>query len=97
NFADNFQGSVISGALKKAFQRWKGRGVQVLAVMPYTRAQLPRQKPRWWFAAVVAQQKDFWETMFIRITRVFFLPLMALLLGSLGLAFWTIWKMFNGG
>ncbi|MEM1192410.1 MAG: hypothetical protein AAGH42_03345 [Pseudomonadota bacterium] len=96
-FRRNIQGSVISGALKKAFQRWKGRGVQVLAVMPYTRAQLPRQKPRWWFAAIVAQQKDFWETMFIRITRVFFLPLMALLLGSLGLAFWTIWKMFNGG
>lgn len=72
-FTRRLRGSVANGALKKAFQRWKNRGVLVLAAMPYDEPQLPKQKQRrWWKEALVAQQKDFAETMFIRLSRVLF-------------------------
>jgi len=73
-FSRRLRGSVVNGAMKKAFQRWKNRGVLVLAAMPYDEPQLARQKPRrWWKEALVAQQKDFAETMFIRFSRILFL------------------------
>jgi len=81
------RGSVVNGALKKAFQRWKNRGVLVLAAAPFDEPQMPKQKKRRWFLeALVAQQRDFWETMFIRLSRVvFFYLLPAALLVALAL------------
>jgi len=35
------RGTVANGAMKKAFQRWKNRGVIVLSAMPYGKPQLP--------------------------------------------------------
>jgi len=70
-FSRRLRGSVVNGALKKAFQRWKNRGVTVLAAMPYDVAQLPAHKPRrWWNEAVGAWAEDFTETMFIRLSRI---------------------------
>ena len=88
-FSRRLRGSVVNGALKKAFQRWKNRGVLVLAAVPYDEPQLARQKPRrWWKEAFIAQQKDFVETMFIRLSRVLFkyvIPLSALaILAAIG-------------
>lgn len=72
-FSRRFRGSVVNGALKKSFQRWKNRGVLVLAAMPYDEPQMPKQKiRRWWKEALVAQQRDFIETMFIRFSRILF-------------------------
>ncbi|MHA7872288.1 MAG: hypothetical protein ACX939_08065, partial [Hyphococcus sp.] len=87
------RGSVVNGALKKAFQRWKNRGVTVLAAMPFEEAQLPKHKPRrWWSEAVGAWAADFIETMFIRITRVaVFYAIPALALG------YVIWKLVLNG
>jgi len=87
------RGSVVNGALKKTFQRWKNRGVTVLAAMPYEQAQLPRHKPRrWWSEAVGAWAADFLETMFIRVTRlVVFYGVPALAMG------YVIWKLFLNG
>ena len=67
------RGSVVNGALKKAFQRWKNRGVTVLAAMPFdsTQAQLPKHKARrWWSEAITSWTADFVETMFIRVSRL---------------------------
>lgn len=73
-FSRRFRGSVVNGALKKSFQRWKNRGVLVLAAMPYEEPQMPRPKQRrWWKEAFVAHQRDFAETMFIRFSRILFL------------------------
>lgn len=67
------RGSVVNGAIKKAFQRWKNRGVSIMAVMPYDKPQLPRHKPRrWWNEAFSAWAQDFGETMFIRFSRILF-------------------------
>ncbi len=89
------RGSVVNGALKKAFQRWKNRGVTLLAVMPFepAQAQLPKHKARrWWSEALNAWAADFTETMFIRFSRVlFFYGLPTLLVGYL------IWKMVLNG
>ncbi|MEM8770006.1 MAG: hypothetical protein AAGD92_00010 [Pseudomonadota bacterium] len=99
------RGSVVNGALKKSFQRWKNRGVRVLAAMPYeiderraseTRmptSQLPRHAPRrWWSEGLAAWFEDFTETMFIRFSRVlFFYVAPALVVGFL------IWKLVLGG
>lgn len=93
-FTRRLRGSVVNGALKKAFQRWKNRGVTVLAAMPFERgkAQLPAHKPRrWWNEAVSAWAADFTETMFIRITRV-----VAFYLLPAGLVAYLIWKLLNG-
>ena len=80
------RGSVVNGTLKKSFQRWKNRGVRIIAVMPFETksskadamalpgAQLPKQKARrWWREGFNAWTNDFAETMFIRMSRVLFL------------------------
>ena len=67
------RGSVVNGALKKAFQRWKNRGVTVLAAMPFEpeQAQLPRHKPRrWWLEGVAEWFAEQTETWFIRLARL---------------------------
>ncbi len=82
-FSRRLRGSVVNGAMKKAFQRWKNRGVSIMAVMPYDKAQLPRHKPRrWWNEAFVAWAKDFGETMFIRLSRVLFYLMLVALVGA---------------
>lgn len=85
------RGSVANGAIKKAFQRWKNRGVLVLAAMPYDAPQLPRHaKRRWWNEAVGSWFADFVETMFIRLSRlIFFIGLPALFA-------WLLWRQFGG-
>lgn len=99
------RGSVVNGALKKSFQRWKNRGVRVLAAMPYEAgakhnsdavmptAQLPRHRPRrWWSEALGAWAGDFTETMFIRFSRLFFFYLFP----AMVVAF-IIWKTLLNG
>lgn len=79
------RGSVVNGAMKKSFQRWKNRGVRVLAVMPFERnaqraenkhmasAQLATHKPRrWWSEALSAVFAEVTETLFIRFSRIVF-------------------------
>lgn len=93
------RGSVANGAIKKAFQRWKNRGVLVLAAVPIettsngvTLFQLPQhQKRRWWNEAVVQWAADFGETMFIRLSRllVYLLPV--------ALAAYVVWTMIGDG
>jgi hypothetical protein len=89
------RGSVANGAVKKAFQRWKNRGVLVLAAMPITsdeQMQLPKQKQRrWWNEALADWAADFAETMFIRLSRllVYALPV--------ALAAYIVWKMLGAG
>ncbi len=71
NPARRLRGSIANGAMKKAFQRWKSRGVLVLAGMPFETAQLPPHSRRHWlFDAPAAWAADFAETMFIRMARV---------------------------
>ncbi|MEZ5892755.1 MAG: hypothetical protein R3C58_06375 [Parvularculaceae bacterium] len=79
-FTKRFQNSVANGALKKAFQRWKNRGVIVVAAMPIEGGayQMPQPgKRRWWSEAFAAWASDFGETMFIRLSRllVYLLPI----------------------
>ncbi len=88
------QNSVANGALKKAFQRWKNRGVLVVAAMPIEGGayQMPApQKRRWWAEAFAAWAADFGETMFIRLSRllVYALPV--------ALAAYVVWRMLGGG
>lgn len=91
-FSRRLRGSVVNGALKKVFQRWKNRGVIVLAAMPFEKAQLPRHKPRrWWSEAVSAWAADFTETMFIRLSRImFFYAIPA------AIVVFFLWKLLNG-
>ncbi len=73
------RGSVVNGAVKKTFQRWKNRGVTILAAMPFEpeHAQLPKHKPRrWWNEAVGDWFADATETWFIRISRIMFFYLL---------------------
>lgn len=91
-FTRRLRGSVANGAMKKAFQRWKNRGVLVLAAVPFETAQLPRhQKRRWWNEAVVQWAADFGETMFIRLSRllVYILPV--------AVAAYFVWRLLGGG
>ncbi len=98
------QNSVANGVLKKAFQRWKNRGVLVVAAMPIERVgadhagrpvygyQLPApQKRRWWAEAFSAWAADFGETMFIRLSRllVYALPV--------ALAAYAVWQLLGAG
>jgi len=88
------QNSVVNGALKKAFQRWKNRGVLVVAAMPieHNAFQLPTPgKRRWWSEAFAAWAADFGETMFIRFSRllVYALPV--------ALAAYVVWQLLGGG
>ncbi len=88
------RGSVANGAVKKAFQRWKNRGVLVLAAMPIIsdeQMQLPKQSQRrWWNEAFSDWLADFGETMFIRLSRllVYIIPL--------SVAAYFAWQMLNG-
>lgn len=99
------RGSVVNGALKKSFQRWKNRGVRVLAAMPYEvdakrarehhmpTAQLPRhQARRWWSEAITAWFEDVAETFFIRFSRVMFFYLL-----PAAIVAFLLWKMLLGG
>ncbi len=99
------RGSVVNGAMKKSFQRWKNRGVRVLAVMPYEArsvregearmpgAQLPKHKARrWWSEAPGAWAADFAETMFIRFSRIAFFYLI-----PAGAVAFIIWKTLLNG
>jgi hypothetical protein len=91
-FTRRLRGSVAGGALKKAFARWKNRGVLVLAAMPYAEAQLPRHvQRRWWSEAAADWAKDFTETMFIRLSRVLFIVLPA------AFVFYLAWRYFFQG
>ncbi|MEQ8749680.1 MAG: hypothetical protein RIC52_07890 [Amphiplicatus sp.] len=87
-FTRRLRGSVVNGALKKSFQRWKNRGVTILAAMPYEHAQLPKHQRRSWYGdAVQAWFSDFFETQFIRFSRVLFIYVLpAVMLGAL--AYW---------
>lgn len=89
-----FQNSVANGALKKAFQRWKNRGVIVVAAMPIEAGAYQMPKPgmrRWWSEAFSAWAADFGETMFIRFSRLlaYFLPIALVAL--------VVWQMMGGG
>ena len=99
------RGSVVNGAMKKSFQRWKNRGVRVLAAMPYEpgaersgdhampSAQLPRHRARrWWSEAIGAWAGDFAETMFIRFSRLFFFYLFPALIVA-----FILWKTVLNG
>ncbi len=91
NPARRLRGSVANGAIKKAFQRWKNRGVTVLAAMPYAEPQLPRHsKRRWWNEAVGSWAADFVETMFIRLSRLI------LIVAPLALVAWFLWTQYGG-
>ena len=91
-FTRRLRGSVANGAVKKAVQRWKGRGVTVLAAMPYDAPQLPRHgKRRWWNEAVGAWFGDAFETWAIRLMRLF------LILGPLLFIAWAVREYWLGG
>lgn len=86
------RGSVANGALKKAFARWKNRGVLVLAAMPFAEPQLPKHvQRRWWSEAAVDWAKDFVETMFIRFSRVLIVAL------PVTLILYILWKYLIKG
>ncbi len=84
--------SVLNGALKKAFAKWKSRNVLVLAAMPFDKPQMPPHKPRHWlWHAPIAWTKDFVETMSIRLPRVllYLIPVAA--------AAYVAWFLMFGG
>jgi len=88
------QNSVANGALKKAFQRWKNRGVTIVAAMPIEDAayQMPAPKRRrWWAEAFAAWGADFVETMSIRLSRLL------LYLLPVAIAAAIVWMMLGGG
>ena len=94
-FSRRLRGSVVNGAFKKVFQRWKNRGVTVLAAMPFDReqAQLPKHRARrWWSDAILAWTGDFAETMFIRLSRL----LLIYAIPS-ALILYAIWKFVLNG
>lgn len=96
-FSKRLQNSVVNGALKKSFQRWKNRGVTVIAAMPIFDGAYQMPKPakrRWWAEAVTAWAADFTETMFIRISRI--LAIYVLPLGLLALLAYMAWKAATG-
>lgn len=89
------RGSVVNGTLKKAFQRWKNRGVLILAAMPIEdgQAQLPRHRARqWWNHAVGAWAADAVETWFIRLSRILFIYVM-----PAALVAFFVWRVLLNG
>ncbi len=69
--ARRLRGSVMNGALKKAFAKWKSRGVLVLAAMPFDKPQMPPHKARHWlWVAPIEWLKDVVETGAIRVSRL---------------------------
>lgn len=92
NPARRLRGSVLNGALKKAFAKWKSRGVLVLAAMPFDKPQMPPHKARHWLWDMPGEwAKDFAETMFVRLSRILFylLPVAA--------AAFATWYFMGGG
>lgn len=86
------RGSVANGALKKAFARWKSRGVLVLAAMPFAQPQMPPHKRRHWLWDMPGEwAKDFAETMFIRLSRILFY------LVPIAAAAYAAWVLIGGG
>ncbi|MFN0022527.1 MAG: hypothetical protein ACKVS5_01350 [Parvularculaceae bacterium] len=86
------RGSVVNGALKKSFARWKSRGVLVLAAMPFDKPQMPAHKARHWLWDAPAEiLKDVVETGFIRLSRilVYLIPVAA--------AAYFVWQLIGGG
>jgi len=86
------RGSVLNGALKKTFSRWKSRGVLVLAAMPFDKPQMPAHKARHWLWDAPGEiAKDVVETAFIRLSRilVYLLPVAA--------AAYAMWIFMGGG
>ncbi|MEX0645021.1 MAG: hypothetical protein WD076_06910 [Parvularculaceae bacterium] len=82
SLTNRLRGSVVNGALKKIFQRWKSRSVSVLAAMPFDKGkgQMPKHKPRrWWSEGVEALIEITVEEWSIRAQRV--IPM--ILLGAL--------------
>ncbi len=73
NPARRLRGSVANGALKRAFARWKDRGVQVVGAMPLDqfRMRRPRQR-RWWWEGAASVAGDAVDTLFIRLSRLLF-------------------------
>lgn len=89
-----FQNSVANGALKKAFQRWKNRGVTIVAAMPIEGGAYQMPKPgkrRWWSEAFAAWGADFVETMAIRLSRLMLYVL------PVALAAYVAWKVLGAG
>jgi hypothetical protein len=89
------QNSVANGALKKSFQRWKNRGVTVVAAMPIEDGayQMPApKKRRWWAEAFAAWGADFVETMSIRLSRILLYYVAPAALAAL-----VVWTMLGGG
>lgn len=92
NPARRLRGSVLNGALKKAFAKWKSRGVLVLAAMPFDKPQMPPHKARHWLWDMPGEwARDFAETMFVRLSRILFylLPVAA--------AAFATWYFMGGG
>lgn len=93
-FSRRLQNSVVNGALKKAFARWKNRGVLVIAAMPIENGayQMPEPKRRrWWAEAFNAWMADAVETWFIRLSRLLVYALPA------ALAAYAVWTLLLGG
>ncbi|MEM8936254.1 MAG: hypothetical protein AAGC77_07595 [Pseudomonadota bacterium] len=91
-FNRRLRGSVVNGALKTMFQRWKNRGVTIMAVMPYDEPQLPKHKARrWWKEAVGARLAEFTETWFIRLSRMLFVYLI-----PMGVVAYLVWRYMLG-
>jgi hypothetical protein len=90
NPSRRLRGSVVNGALKKAFARWKSRGVMVLAAMPFDHPQMPAHKTRHWlWDAPIEWAKDFTETFFIRLSRILFYLVPAALLVYFMFRLWS--------
>jgi hypothetical protein len=92
NPARRLRGSVLNGAIKRAFARWKSRGVLVLAAMPFDKPQMPAHKARHWLWNAPGEiARDVIETAFIRLSRllVYLLPILA--------AGYAMWVFMGGG
>lgn len=93
-FGIRMQNSVANGALKKAFQRWKNRGVTIVAAMPIEHGayQMPAPKARrWWAEAFNDWAADAVETWAIRLSRLMLYALPILL------AAYATWLALGGG
>ncbi|MFZ5618539.1 MAG: hypothetical protein ACOZAA_14590 [Pseudomonadota bacterium] len=95
-FGRRLQNSVVNGALKKAFARWKNRGVLVIAAMPIEHGayQMPEpKKRRWWNEALGAWLADAVETwVAIRLPRILVYYLL-----PAALAVYAFWALLGGG
>jgi hypothetical protein len=90
SLTNRLRGSVVNGALKKIFQRWKSRSVGVLAAMPFEKGkgQLPKHKARrWWsegvnsFIEVNVEEFSIWAQRAVPIFLFAALILFAIVYG----------------